>query len=318
MSSILGGIENALGSATQSISNSLNSAANNILQPQGPLPPYFSGAVGSCGTNVPQGYQIVFSGQDENGTPIGYQGCGYIQAFLPEQFDIATTSQWQPLLASDLTSLISAANSVIGATGNAIVQTAATGLRVVTGLTGQIPAFSQLFWTSTSPISFNLNLQFNAVVSAAAEVTANIESLLSLTLPSLSTGTQQIDGIGILKAPGPTIIQQSNGYNINLSVGANWLFSNVIIEDVGATIDTLPTSSGDYISALVHVRVSTNRIYTKQDLKAAFSNSTQSAAQLSPGQITQLTGLTQSGANSVLNTIGSAISKINTTFPGAS
>jgi hypothetical protein len=309
MPDILSSVENSLGNASTSIGNSLSSAANNFFTPQGPLPVYASGSDASAAGTTPTGYLVVLSGQDETGTKIGYKNSGFITAFLPEQFEISTTSDWHTLMPSDLGTLLGTGNL------SSFAQNSLTALRSLTGISGQIPAFSQLFWVNTSPISFNLNLQFNAVKDAAVEVSGNIQSLLSLTLPSYVLGGA--GGLGILKAPGPTLIQgdgPGGGYNINLSIGSNWLFTNVLIQDVSATIDTLPTAKGDYISALVHVRVSTNRVYAKQDLAAAFGGKKQSQAQVDGDFITKLTGLTGSKVDDALSSFSSDIAKLAGSF----
>jgi hypothetical protein len=233
---------------------------------------------------VPIGYICQFSGMDESGTKIGYNQSGYITAFLPEQFSISTSSQWETLAPSDLTSLL---GSTFTSGNLGLVNTIA---QATTGYRAVVPALTQLFWVNTTPMTFDLQLQFNAVQSAQAEVTANIYSLLSLTLPSLAANTGS-SAFNFLQAPGPSLLSgttYTSKYNINLSIGSNFLFSNVLVQDVAATIDTMPTSTGDYLSAIVHVRVSTDRIYTKTDLKNAFTGLSQSNAQISGNQITSL------------------------------
>jgi len=284
----------------QAVQSATSNAVNTLRNPPGSLP------LTANSSSVPTGYLVTLSGTDETGTKIGYNNSGYITCFLPEVFEITTTSSWDTLLPSDLASLSSYVSSGLAN----LVKIGGGITQALTGFTGQIPAFSQLFWTSTTPISFNLNLQFNAVSDAAAEVSGNIQSLLSLTLPSLNTQGTGNSAINFLQAPGPTLLQGGSGnsnYNINLSIGTKWLFSNVIIQDVSATIDTMPTATGDYISAVCHVRVSTNRIYTKQDLNNAFNNTAQSASQLSPGTITKL--------SSDVTSITSQITKFSNFLP---
>ena len=223
---------------------------------------------------MPPAYQVILSGQDESGVPIGYNHSGTIIAALPEQFDLSVTSNWAPIFPSPglggVLGALSGHGQVgqVAGLGGSLVTALASG---TTGYTDQYPLFSSLYWVHTSPIEFTLNLQFNAIYDAKAEVMGNIRSLVMLMLPSYSN-----NGNGnFLTAPGPKLIGTSK-YKINLAVGTAWTFSNVLIQDVHAQIDTMPTAQGDYISANVSVHISTDRIYTKQDLAKAFGGQAQS------------------------------------------
>ncbi|MDE1905566.1 MAG: hypothetical protein KGH75_03840 [Rhodospirillales bacterium] len=285
---------------------SANSIGSTLTHPPGSIPL----APEHCQT---KGYVVVFSGTDENGNPIGYYPPGsnptkgkpgYIYAYLPEQFDIRTYGHWASLVPSgDLSSFLGATighNVVTNEIGTAGIISKAT-----TGYTTQIPALSQLLWQSTDPLSFVLNLQLNATVDAKAEVTGKVASLLSLVLPS-------IDELGTFRAPGPTLLSGNHGgskYNISMNIGNIWTFNNIVIQEVSATFDVLPTVKGDYISATVHVVVSTDRIYSKQDLNKAMngSNTATSTSASGPNVITQLRGEISKISNQVGNTFGSAI-----------
>jgi len=212
---------------------------------------------------------------------------GIIQAYLPEMFDIGTYSHWSPLAASaDLGALAGMAShsNLISSGTQTFLKAFSMGsqvLQAATGYTTQVPLLSQLFWTGSDALTFNLNLQINATYDAKAEVTSAVTSLLSLCLPSLDEG-------GTFRAPGPSILPAGLGgsqYNINLAIGGNWLFPNVLIQNVTASFDVLPTVKGDYISATVHVQVTTNRMYSKTDLFTAMHNNPNPGTNNSPGMI---------------------------------
>ena len=230
----------------------------------------------------PKAYTVVLSGTDESGAPIGYNGSKTIVASLPESFDLSSSANYSALFPSPGLSEIAGA-SIAGtglgglgtfganaANGAALAGKAAGITKSAGGFTDVFPLFSQMYWVHTDPISFTLNLQFDAVYDAKAEVTANIQSLINLTLPSL-------DGAGTLRAPGPALLSKltNNQYSINLTIGTAWTFTDVLITSVHATINTLPTSTGDYISATCSVGICLNRIYTKQDMAKAFSGTAQ-------------------------------------------
>jgi hypothetical protein len=234
-------------------------------------------------------------------------------------FDIGTYSHWSPLMASAdlgaLAGMASHSNLISSATQSAlrVFSGGSQLLQAATGYTTQVPLLSQLFWTGSDPLTFNLNLQINATYDAKAEVTGAVTSLLSLCLPSLDEG-------GTFRAPGPSILPAGLGgsqYNINLAIGGNWLFPNVLIQNVTASFDVLPTVKGDYISATVHVQVTTNRMYSKTDLFTAMHNNPNPGTNNSPGMIQSFLSKYGNISNDVSNfeTGASAIgSKISSYF----
>jgi hypothetical protein len=305
----------SMSSITTGISSAVSGAVSSLLNPTGPIPL-------SATSNVAKGYLVTFKGFDELGNPIGFYypggappkgSPGIIRAFLPEMFDIGTYSHFQSLAPSgDLVKFLNQLNQGVGSPlslvnkGLTLAQAVSPVGQALTGYTTQIPALSMQLWQASDPLTFNLNLQLNAVVDAKAEVTGMVTSLLSLTLPS-------VDEVGTFRAPGPSIVQggqYASQYNISMSIGGNWLFPNVIITQVSASFDVLPTVKGDYISATVHVVVQTDRIYSKQDLNAAMNNSPTATTSNAPGGITVL-GQTLSGAEKyVSGAASSAVSSV--------
>jgi len=330
----------SMSSITSSLSSFGSSTLSGLLNPPGPIPL----AANATSTQVNPGYIVTFSGTDEMGKPIGpvpekvytqsqlnkpvpwnpnAPVSGIIQAYLPEMFDIGTYSHWQPLSAS--ADLVLLASLLSGGKSGSSITTAAAGFagamvpgvasttQAFTGYTAQIPQLSQMFWTSSDPLTFNLNLQINAVYSAKTEVTNTIASLLALTLPS-------VDVVGTFRAPGPSLLPGGNygsQYNVNMAIGGNWLFPNVIIQNVSASFDVLPTVSGDYISATVHVQVSTSRMYSKTDLYTAMGNNPNPTSTTSPGTIQSLLSSVNSLANKGVSTVEGAASSAYGAVSGA-
>jgi hypothetical protein len=262
ISDAISSVSNAASSAVNSLTTNLGSNTTGAI----PLTPKDI-------ANVAPEYVVTFTGTDETGMKIGFDGSGVITASMPEAFDINTSAEFAPLFPSADIGRFLQYGPLVSEIGSKAA-----------GVSLQLPLFTQQLWVQSAPLSFTLNLQFNAVHNAKAEVTGNIQSLLLLTLPSM-------DNIGTLRAVGPTLSPASK-YNITMAVGKMALFSNVIIHDVNATIDTMATSKGDYISANVQVRVSTSTVYTKELLSQAFGNQKQT---------------TQAGAAS-LSSIGNVLS----------
>lgn len=293
-----------LDSAESFLNNTVNNVKSGLTQPSGsqPIAPSFT---------VNKGYVVTFAGTDELGNPIGYNPggnssstgeygpsgvTGIIQAFLPEMFNLGTHSTWAPISpTSDLSGLLGGVVSQGVSSFVNKVDKVGKLAQTFTGFTSQFQGLSAMFWQSTDPLTFNLSLQLNATVDAKAEVTGIVQSLMSLTLPS--AGVSGIFGTE-LRAPGPSLIsggQWTSKYNISMSIGNNWLFPNILIQQVSADFDVLPTVDGDYISATVHMLVTTNKIFTKSDLASAMSNSPAPASS-SPGTI-------QSYANNIGNNV---------------
>lgn len=213
-------------------------------------------------------YLVKFSGKDEGGNDVN------IIAAMPEVFDINTVADFRPLLPggnilAELHKLAGGRLAALTGFAQGLGQTALTA----TGYSDQNVGLSKLVWISSSPLSFALPIQLNAMYNAANEVVQPAKQLLGLTLPTEYGG-------GLLRAPGPNILASKNSklnsqYNINLSIGNKIKFTNIVVTNVQAQIDTITTSKGDWISIQLHVTVVTDRIYSKQDLDNAFDMKSQ-------------------------------------------
>ncbi len=263
MSGFIKGVSNLASTAAGDLSSGISQAKS--LLSSAFVPPALSQ------TNFPN-YIAKFSGTDANGNKIGPTKNGIILP-MPEQFDIQTSSEFQPLFPG--ASIFTAISNLAG--GHAALQTGeklASGAQALTGYSSQNINLSKMIWLSTSPLTLTIPFQLNALYSAKDDVIVPVQQLLALTLPTTYGG-------GMMRAPGPDLITSKNKsynskYKINLSLGRTVKFTNIIILNVSAQLDTINDAKGHYISAAVHVSLCTDRIYSVTDLEKAFSLQAQS------------------------------------------
>ncbi len=275
--SFLGSVGSTIQSAVKTVSSdfsSVTNAASNLLS-QAFCPPTLD--------QTNPNYLVRFKGTDEVGNKINFV------AAMPEVFDIQTSADFRPLLPDG--SIVESLGKLLGPNAQSIIQSGETLANTTTGYAFRSVDLSKLVWTSVSPLTFSLPIQLNAIYDARKEVVDIVRQLLSLTLPT-------VDKAGTLRAPGPTPYAVSSKYaskyKMTMSIGRTLKFTNVVFLAVQAQIDTVATSKGDFISAQLHISVSTDRIYGKQDLDAAFAKQNQPSS-YSPGMGKSI--LSTAGAN---------------------
>jgi len=167
-------------------------------------------------------------------------------------------------------------NNYEGLVSTGIPKTVAMATNFLGGILGEISldapnslqhkSMGLKIWTSTEPMSFNLNLNFfmgsYGYYSGFREVYWPMMKILGASLPSESTG-------GFLKGPGPNIIEQVKGIfdeNVTLSVqiGEMFLIRNIIIEDPQVTFSQELDEQGFPINGTLDLGISTVNIATIQ------------------------------------------------------
>lgn len=195
--------------------------------------------------------------------------------------------------------------------GNDWLSTAMEKVVQVTGHSLQNIALSRRMWTGTTPISMSLNLTFEAITDAMAEVVEPCKALLKLASPSRygtfdwkgaltgaaaglkTTGGNLGAGIAsgiagskisadanangfFLAPPGPYPFRESSkfGDTIQINIGEFLMFTPVIIGAAEVDFDTRIDSHGSPISAKARVDFQTYQVLGKQDIDKAFTPST--------------------------------------------
>lgn len=284
---------NLLSSASSGISSAFNSVQSTVASAF--VPPALTSPVFA-------NYVAKFSGTDANGKKIGVNGKGIVLP-MPEQFDIQTSSDFHQLLPGG--SIVEALGGFTGQKAFSFLNSTSKAVQSTTGYSGQDLNLSKLLWANTSPIVLNLIFQLNALYNAKDDVQIPVQQLLSLSLP-ITVGQS-----GFFRAPGPDVFTSKNKalnsqYKINLSLGKNIKFSNVVVLNAQAQIDTINDANGHYISATLQVTVSTDRIYAVSDLQNAFSLKNQSV--YSGTTANSAVKKASNATHSLLGGIGNAVS----------
>ena len=190
-----------------------------------------------------------------------------IVANLPERYSIDFSSSWSsPFAKSDLSSLAGLAG---GAAGEAI----AAGALAVAGISSKLKSQSVQVWDSTSPMSFSVQMIFNAETNSEADVRDKHRALLKLCAPSEGPG-------GVLFQPGPTIAGKvgdmlrtsDTSRNITLFLGRYIMLDNVIIKGVSSDVSTLCDIKGIPINMTINLQVeSFYSSFTSEDIDKMFS-----------------------------------------------
>lgn len=154
-------------------------------------------------------------------------------AYMPEQFNLSISSDWEPMLANTLNS---------GAIGKVADAGRVFGMVPYDKvLTGQV-------WRGSEPLNFDLPLQFDAVTNVKKDVSDPVLKLIAWAMPIRGDNL-------LLKPPGPTIFDQTN--RISMRIGRFLYFDNVIFPSLDVTWITAPDTDGQLIAADVNLNVRT-------------------------------------------------------------
>jgi hypothetical protein len=202
-------------------------------------------------------------GMSENGNyrvRIAQAGGGKVEAFVPETFQLAVTSQFNQPFGQGIQ------NSTVGTAAKML------GLGALTSqsMTAQV-------WEGTQPIEMSLELEFVAESDPTAEVLQPIKELLKMTMPSKGGGGFLLD------PPGPVYkdivdwkaFEAKKGEGkaakqITVQIGNFLLFDSVVIESVNTTFHSMMHSSGVPLRATCAVTFKTFFIQLKEDIPALF------------------------------------------------
>lgn len=192
-----------------------------------------------------------------------------IVAYLPERYNIDFSSQWSsPFGRNDLASAAAAASGKYGGMASMITQ----GALNIAGISTKLKAQSMQVWDSTSPMTFSIQMVFNADENAASDVRDKHRALLKLCAPSQN-------GLGVLTQPGPTVASVSgaalgiaeNSRQIDLYIGNYLKLQNVIVTNVSSDMSTLCDSAGIPINMTIGLTVeSFFSCFTSEDIDKMF------------------------------------------------
>jgi hypothetical protein len=103
-------------------------------------------------------------------------------------------------------------------------------------------------WQSSTPISFNIDLVFNAKTNTKKDIQLKHLGLLKLAAPS------EILGGTMLLAPGPNIVASGlTGRKISLYIGTYIVMENVIVKSVSSDVQTICGQDGIPHSMTINV-----------------------------------------------------------------
>jgi hypothetical protein len=189
-------------------------------------------------------YQVVLDVTGDDRGIIEGKSVFPIIASLPERYNISLSSQWDSPFANK-----SIAGGVFGE--NAV----SAGIDVLSGTLG-VGTRNQYqlaqVWQSTSPLTFNLDLVFNAVTNTKKDIMYKHLSLLKLVAPSLAPGAVG----GMLNAPGPNLVASKlQGRNCSLQLGLYIKMDNIIVKSVSSDVQTICGADGIPHSMTINIEV---------------------------------------------------------------
>ena len=183
-----------------------------------------------------------------------------IRAPIQEEFGMQTEAQWQPLTAA----------YVINRVGNEAIQAIAQRTTVNRYTSRRV-------WTGTSPIRFNLNLNFLAVSDPLKEVIYPVMELQRMSLPYAAGWL----GDYFLRPPGPdpfdigwmnkltkifTGEKRNDGDKITVKVGTFLTISECVVKMIGVKFSKNILRGGFPASAVASIDFETYEIPTKDSL----------------------------------------------------
>lgn len=202
-------------------------------------------------------------GMEENANykvRIAQAGGGQVEAYVPETFQLAVTSQFGQPFGQGIS------NSTVGTAAKML------GLGALTS-----QAMTAQVWEGTQPIEITLELELVAESDPKAEVLEPIKKLLAMTMPSRG-------GSGfLLDPPGPKYVDIVDWHafeaakgegkakkQITVQIGTFLLFDNVVIESVNTTFYSMMHESGIPLRAVVAVTFKTFFIQLSDDIPRIF------------------------------------------------
>jgi len=197
-------------------------------------------------SNIAPQYQLVLRVDGDEGLVRGKKVFPLVAA-LPERYNISVSSQWDSPFANK-----SISESLGAGTSSATIDGLMSGLGIGTRNKMQLAQV----WQSTSPITFNVDLVFNAVTNTQLDIMYKHLGLLKLVCPAEAVGF----GIntGVLVAPGPTVLGGAiGGRNITLQLGMYLRMENVIVKSVSSDIQTICGADGIPHSMTINVEFET-------------------------------------------------------------
>lgn len=210
-------------------------------------------------------YQVVLDVRGDESLDSSGRRIFPIVANLPERFNLQFSSNWStPLSGSDFAEW----------TGNALQSPEAErALRVITGAIGistKLRSQSMNVWESSSPLQFSIDMIFNAFNNTLTDVQDKHKAILKLAAPSV----REEDGRQLLRAPGPTIIDEAlGGRSITLWIGNYLRLKNVIINSVSSDVESQFDANGIPISLAINIGVqSFYSNFTTVDIDEMFVN----------------------------------------------
>lgn len=179
-------------------------------------------------------------------TTIG-DGSGYfvISTSLDETFALSMGSQWDAPFANVMSDAANNMQQGGGKTGAAIGAARLTGTAL--GIPERTRVSSAQVWQTSDPMTFSIPFTFVAIKDPVVEVRNKVRDLLKLTAPS--------DYGPMLRAPGPSLVDQFGGRHVSLHIGNFLLLDNCIIERVDAQFDSIFGQAGIPLKAKVNVSV---------------------------------------------------------------
>lgn len=185
-------------------------------------------------------------------------GGGEVEAYVPETFQLAVTSQFNQPFGQGVS------NSTVG-----------TAAKVAVGQALVSQAMTAQIWEGTQPIEITLELEFVAEYDPQREVLKPIKDLLTMTMPSRGTG-------GFLAPPGPKYLDiinwkafeptkgDSAQKQISIKIGNFLFFNNVVIESVNSTFFSMMHETGIPLRATVAVTFKTLFVQIAEDIPNLF------------------------------------------------
>jgi hypothetical protein len=186
-------------------------------------------------------------------------GGGEVEAYVPETFQLAVTSQFNQPFGQGIS------NSTVGT---------ATKMLGLGALTSQ--SMTAQIWEGTQPIEITLELEFVAEYNPQNEVLKPIKDLLTMTMPSRG-------GSGfLLDPPGPKYVDivdweafeaakgSQASKQISVKIGNFLLFDNVVIESVNSTFYSMMHETGIPLRATVAVTFKTFFVQLTDDIPRLF------------------------------------------------
>lgn len=196
---------------------------------------------------------------------------------IQEQIEVRTGSNWEPLVPSNLSSILHKFEPLAQMMGTSTYQ----------------KFFQRRIWAGSKPLTLKLPMKFVAVKDAYADVVLPVKALMKMALPRIkaqalkdfmrtvtevtSKAGVTINPVTLLSPPGPSSTPEVDPFGVALNEQMNiyfgriaW-FHNVIISDVQTTFDSRVDSSGKPISAKVDITFETFEMFTGDDIDETFA-----------------------------------------------